>query len=154
MMDASDVVVLNGVQERSSQFTCRAPRGQGIDDYLAVSCALVERTSEIEYWDEKQSGLKSDHVAIGCKIQLKKVVCLKRRKTKQKRKSFQVVAKQRSWKFWYWLSDVCDKNMEDVLEKIKDEQDVEACWSVLKQGIVDVLERGRKRGKRRKKEEE
>src|SRR6185369_6883987 len=38
LMNASDVVVLNGVQETSAQFTCRA-RGEGIDDYFAVSCA-------------------------------------------------------------------------------------------------------------------
>ena len=42
MMNASDVVVLNGVQETSAQFTCKAPRGEGIDDYLAVSCDLVQ----------------------------------------------------------------------------------------------------------------
>jgi len=87
LMNASDVVVLNGVQETSAQFTCRAARGEGIDDYLAVSCALVERTSEVEYWDERESKLKSDHVAIGCRIKLKKVVCLQRKK-KTKKKNF------------------------------------------------------------------
>ena len=54
LMNASDVVVLNGVQETSAQFTCKAARGEGIDDYLAVSCALVDRTSEMEYWDERE----------------------------------------------------------------------------------------------------
>ena len=30
LMNASDVVVLNGVQETSAQFTCRAARGEGM----------------------------------------------------------------------------------------------------------------------------
>src|SRR6185369_7321673 len=126
-------VVLNGVQETSAQFTCRAARGEGIDDYLAVSCALVERTSEVEYWDERESKLKSDHVAIGCRIKLKKVVCLQRKKKTKTRKTFQVVAKVRSWKFWYWLGGICDRNMEDVMETMEEGQDVETCWSALKQ---------------------
>ena len=151
LMNASDVVVLNGVQETSAQFTCRAARGEGIDDYFAGSCALVERA---EYWDESESGHKSDHVAIGCRIKLKKVVCLQRKEKKEKRRTFQVVAKVRSWKFWYWLSDICDKNMEDVIEKMKEGQDVETCWRVLKQSIVDVLEIGRKKAKRKKEEKE
>jgi len=41
-----------------------AARGEGIDDYFAVSWALVERASEIEYWAESESGHKSDHVAM------------------------------------------------------------------------------------------
>src|SRR3954451_14476414 len=142
MMNASDVVVLNGVQETSAQFTCKAARGEGIDDYLAVSCDLVDRTSEIEYWDAKESGLQSENVAIGCKIKVKKVVCLQRKEKREKRKTFQVVGRVRSWKFWYWLSDICDKNMEEVMGMMGGEQDVEACWSVLKKSIVDVLEIG------------
>ena len=154
LMNASDAVVLNGVQETSAQFTCKVARGEGIDDYLAVSCALVDRTSEMEYWDEKESELQSDHVAIACRIKMKKVVCLQRKEKREKRKTFQVVGKVRSWKFWYWLSEICDKNMEEVMEKMmREEQDVEACWSVLKKSIVDVLEIGRKKAKRKKEEE-
>jgi exonuclease III len=62
LLNLSDVVVLNGVQKTRAQYTCRAARGDGIDDYIAVSSALVERTSEMEYWNENQ--VESDHVAI------------------------------------------------------------------------------------------
>jgi len=53
---------------------------------------------------------------------LKKVVCLQRKEKREKRQTFQVVAKVRSWKFWYWLSEICDENMEDVMEKMKEGQ--------------------------------
>jgi len=84
---------------------------------------------------------------------LKKVVCLQRKEKREKRQTFQVVAKVRSWKFWYWLSEICEENMEDVMEKMKEGQDVETCWRVLKKSIVDVLEIGRKKAKRKKEEE-
>ena len=54
-----------------------------------IACKSRERAKE--YWDESESGHKSDHVAIGCRIQLKKVVCLQR-KRKQKREKL-----SRSW---------------------------------------------------------
>jgi hypothetical protein len=42
LLNVSNVVVLNGVQDMKAQYTCNAARGQGIDDYIAVSCALVQ----------------------------------------------------------------------------------------------------------------
>ena len=63
LLNLSDMVVLNGVKEKEAQFTCKAVRGEGIDDYIAVSCGLVERMSEIEYWKSEES----DHVAIACR---------------------------------------------------------------------------------------
>ena len=50
LLNLSEMVVLNGIQAKEAQFTCKAARGEGIDDYVAVSCGLVERMSEIEYW--------------------------------------------------------------------------------------------------------
>jgi hypothetical protein len=65
LLNLSDVVILNG----SAQHTCKAVRGDGIDDYLAVSCTLVERTSEMQYWELGE--FETDHIAIACKIKLK-----------------------------------------------------------------------------------
>jgi hypothetical protein len=42
LLNLSDVVVLNGVQETKAQYTCRATPGDGIDDYIAVSYALKQ----------------------------------------------------------------------------------------------------------------
>ena len=112
LLNLSDVVVLNGVQKARAQYTCRAARGDGIDDYIAVSGALVERTSELEYWIENQ--VESDHVAIGCSIKLKNEIrfCEKEKKRKNERVNFKMVRDNRSWKFWYWLSDICDEKMK------------------------------------------
>ena len=67
LLNMSDMVVLNGVQGTRAQYTCKGVRGDGID-YVAVSCALVERTSQLEYGCEKE--LDTDHVALSCKIKL------------------------------------------------------------------------------------
>ena len=53
LLNMSDMVVLNGVQGTRAQYTCKGVRGDGIDDYVAVSRALVERTSQLEYGCEK-----------------------------------------------------------------------------------------------------
>ena len=37
---------------------------------------------------------------------------------------------------------------------MREEQDVEACWSVLKKSIVDVLEIGRKKAREKRKRKE
>ena len=91
LLNLSDVVVLNGVQEANAQYTCKAARGDGINDYVAISCALVERTSELDYWKEHECEKESDHVAIGCRVRLRKeqIVCEKTRKEKRKEKQFQ-----------------------------------------------------------------
>ena len=78
LLNLSDMVVLNGVKEKEAQFTCKAVRGEGIDDYIAVSCGLVERMSDIEYW----KGEESDHVAIACKMQMK---CERKKEKKVRR---------------------------------------------------------------------
>ena len=108
--------MLNGVQKARAQYTCRAARGDGIDDYIAVSGALVERTSELEYWIENQ--VESDHVAIGCSIKLRmKSGFVKKETEKNERVNFKMVRDNRSWKFWYWLSDICDEKMENVMDE-------------------------------------
>ena len=53
--------------------------------------------------------------------------------------NFKMVRDNRSWKFWYWLSDICDEKMENVIERMNHVQDVGArvhlrkgllrCWS-------------------------
>ena len=40
LLNLSDMVVLNAVKEKEAQFTCKAVRGEGIDDYIAVSGGL------------------------------------------------------------------------------------------------------------------
>ena len=53
-----------------------------------------------------------------------------------------------SWKFWHRVNDVCDEKMEMVMERMEGMQDVEKCWSMLKEGILEVMECGRTRAKR------
>ena len=72
LLNMSDMVVLNGVQGTRAQYTCKGVRGDGIDDYVAVSRALVERTSQLEYGCEKE--LDTDHVALSCKLTVNKTL--------------------------------------------------------------------------------
>ena len=52
LMNASEMVILNGIRGSIAQSTCDGARGQGVDDYIAVSAGIVERTSNVEYWSE------------------------------------------------------------------------------------------------------
>lgn len=47
-MNASEMVILNGIRGSAVQNTCEGSRGQGVDDYIAVSAGLIERTSNLE----------------------------------------------------------------------------------------------------------
>jgi len=118
-----------------------------------VSCTLVERTSEMQYWE--QGEFETDHLAIACKIKLKtsykgNMVQNKKRKEKV---SYKIVGSVTSWKFWDMMSHVCDEKMEQVMDRLEGVRDVERGWSLLKDGIVQVLEVGRRRAKRRRDEE-
>jgi hypothetical protein len=73
---------------------------------------------------------------------------------KEKKKNYKTIQDVKSWKFWYMMSDICDENMDMVMEKMKGLQDVEACWKVLREGIVEVLEVGRRKVKHKKREYE
>ena len=149
LLNLSDMVVLNGVKEKEAQFTCKAVRGEGIDDYIAVSCGLVERMSEIEYWKSEES----DHVAIACKMQMKCERKMKERK-EGKKISFKIVDGTLSWKFWRSVRGICDERMEKVIEKIENMGDVEQCWSIVKKEIRQMLEFGGGKGKKKEMEDE
>jgi hypothetical protein len=41
LMNANDMVILNGVRGSLAQTTCDGTRGKGVDDYIAVSAGLV-----------------------------------------------------------------------------------------------------------------
>ena len=49
LMDASEMVILNGIRGSVALPTCEGARGTGVDDYIAVSAGLVENTSNVEY---------------------------------------------------------------------------------------------------------
>ena len=87
LLNLSEMVVLNGIQAKEAQFTCKAARGEGIDDYVAVSCGLVERMSEIEYWKNDES----DHVAIACKLNMKKEKKTEEENEEKKKICFKIV---------------------------------------------------------------
>ena len=150
LLNLSDMVVLNGVKEKEAQFTCKAVRGEGIDDYIAVSCGLVERMSEIEYWKSEES----DHVAIACKMQMKCERKMKERKEGKKKISFKIVDGTLSWKFWRSVRGICDERMEKVIEKIENMGDVEQCWSIVKKEIRHMLEFGGGKGRKKEMEDE
>ena len=153
MLNLSDMIVLNGVQTKSAQYTCSGVNGDGIDDYIAVSSALFERTSELEYWEDEAR--ESDHVAIGCRIKMKKEVILKEIERKKKKNfDYKILCENKSWKFWYKLVDFCEEEMEKTVALMAGIQDVEECWQVLKKDIVGVLEWGRKRVRRKEQEDE
>ena len=76
-------------------------RGMGIDDYVAVSYELVERTSEIEYWKSENS----DHVALACSIKLKHEQDVAE-KEKRTRVNFKIADQTLSWKFWKSMKDI------------------------------------------------
>ena len=42
------------------------------------------------------------------------------------------------------MSHVCDEKMEQVMDRLEGVRDVERGWSLLKDGIVQVLEVGRR----------
>ena len=47
-MDASEMVILNGIRGSVAMPTCEGARGTGVDDYIAVSAGLVENTSNVQ----------------------------------------------------------------------------------------------------------
>jgi hypothetical protein len=144
------MVVLNGIKEKEAQYTCKAVRGEGIDDYIAVSCGLVERMSDIEYWKNEES----DHIAIACKMRMKGERKMKEREEEKKKVCFKIVDNTLSWKFWRSIKGICDERMEKVMEKIENMEDVEQCWNIVRKEIRQMLEFGGKKGKRKEVEDE
>ena len=115
-----------------------------------MSCGLVERMSEIEYWKSEES----DHVAIACKMQMKCARKMKERKEGKKKISFKIVDGTLSWKFWRSIRGICDERMEKVIEKLEGMEDVEQCWSIVKKEIRHMLEFGGGKGRKKEMEDE
>ena len=70
LMDANDMVILNGVRGSVAQHTCEGARGTGVDDYVAVSAGLLENTSNLEYWEEMKDIIHSDHCGVMCRVRV------------------------------------------------------------------------------------
>ena len=70
LMNASDMVILNGIRGSVAESTYEGPGGSGVDDYIAVSEGLVEKTSNIEYLSEMKDILHTDHCGVACTIRI------------------------------------------------------------------------------------
>src|SRR6188768_3932813 len=70
LMNASEMVILNGIRGSIAQSTCDGARGQGVDDYIAVSAGIVERTSNVEYWSEMKDIVHTNHCGVACKVKI------------------------------------------------------------------------------------
>ena len=70
LMNANEMVILNGIRGSIAQNTCDGARGQGVDDYIAVSAGIVEKTSNVEYWSEMKDTVHTNHCGVACTVQV------------------------------------------------------------------------------------
>ena len=55
------MVILNGIRGSTAQDTYDGPRGESVNDYIAVSRGVVDKTSNIEYRLDLKNLLHTDH---------------------------------------------------------------------------------------------
>ena len=70
LMNRSDMVILNGIRGSTAQDTYDGPRGGSVNDYIAVSRGVVDKTSNIEYRLDLKNLLHTDHCGLACTIRL------------------------------------------------------------------------------------
>ena len=100
-MNANEMVILNGIRGSLAlplslaQNTCDGARGQGVDDYIAVSAGIVEKTSKVEYWSEMKDTVHTNHCGVACTVQVVSQQNMlgerKKRKKKKEKESFRIV---------------------------------------------------------------
>ena len=68
LLNVSEMVILNGIRGSVAQNTCDGSRGQGVDDYIAVSGGLIDKTSNLEYWSGLKDTIHTDHCGVACRV--------------------------------------------------------------------------------------
>ena len=109
LMDASEMVILNGIRGSVAMPTCEGARGTGVDDYIAVSAGLVENTSNVEYWEEMRDILPSDHCGVMCKMRLRGQRENKnevKNRERKKKISYHMVGRIKTVSFWARLQEM------------------------------------------------
>ena len=109
-MNASDMVILNGIRGSIAESTYEGPGGRGVDDYIAVSEGLVEKTSNIEYLSEMKDILHTDHCGVACTIRIEGNALVESRDRRERREKvgkggYGIVGRVRSEQFWAWLEE-------------------------------------------------
>jgi len=104
LMNASEMVILNGIRGSSAENTCDGARGQGVDDYIAVSAGIVDRASNVEYWPEMKDIVHTNHSGVACKVRMGDQQNMSSRK-KERRKakdktSYGIVGRVKHVPFW------------------------------------------------------
>ena len=149
LMDANDMVILNGVRGSVAQHTCEGARGTGVDDYVAVSAGLLENTSNLEYWEEMKDIIHSDHCGVMCRVRVGEMTrreCEIKNKGEGRNKlSYGIVGRIKIVPFWAWLQEIGEERMARAVREMREaEGDLERCWLALKEGLEHMLQEGRK----------
>ena len=154
LMNANEMVILNGIRGSIAQNTCDGARGQGVDDYIAVSAGIVEKTSNVEYWSEMKDTVHTNHCGVACTVQVVSQQDVlgerKKRKKKKEKESFRIVGQVKHVPFWVWLQEIGEERMKRAVEDMDDEKgrDIEKYWEIFKNGLVDILHEGKDEAER------
>ena len=89
------IELMNANRGSIAQNTCDGARGQGVDDYIAVSAGIVEKTLNVEYWSEMKDTVHTNHCGVACTVQVVSQQNMlgerKKRKKKKEKESFRIV---------------------------------------------------------------
>ena len=135
-MNASEMVILNGIRDIVENI-CEGSRGQGVDDYIAVSAGLIERTSNLEYWSEMKDIIHTDHCGVACRVRVGGMPNILRRNVSRKAKertSYGIVGRVKLVPYWAWLQEIGEERMGEVIEEMK-----------AAEGDIEILEYVKKR---------
>ena len=109
LLNRSGMVILNGIRGSIAQNTYEGA-SSGVNDYIAVSAELVEKTSNIEYWTELQDTLHTDHCGIACTTRIETQGEGENRSgegrgEKVGKAGYGIVGRIRSEQYWAWLEE-------------------------------------------------
>jgi hypothetical protein len=159
MMNAAQMVVLNGIRDTVAQYTCKTWQSaegeirQGVDDYIAVSADMIGRVSELEYQHELRELFETDHCGLACTIHVIWYQTILKdqegKKQQQRKENFRDVSRIVNPEFWRGLREGVKQELVSTSEEM-DNSNVEQSWNVLKKGVMNVLREGKKRARAKK----